>query len=64
MPGLSPLSRLSGRLSFRAAERTAAAIGRVEALSDEAVGRIFTRFDAVKVMRAAEALDRDRKSVV
>ncbi|KKO04552.1 hypothetical protein LCGC14_0083790 [marine sediment metagenome] len=59
MPGLSPLSRLSGRLSFRAAERTAAAIGRVEALSDEAVGRIFTRFDAVKVMRAAEALDRD-----
>lgn len=59
MPGLSPLSRLSGRLSFRAAERTAAAISRVEALSDETAGRIFTRFDAARVMRAAKTLDRD-----
>ncbi|MCP3054533.1 amidase family protein [Aurantimonas marianensis] len=59
MTDISPLKRLSGRLVFRATERTGAAIDRVEALRDETAGRIFTRFDAVRVMRAAEALDCD-----
>ena len=55
----SPLRRASGRLTFRAADRASQAIGRVLDLDEDVAGKIFTRFDAGRVVAEAEALDRD-----
>ncbi|MEF2549799.1 amidase [Aurantimonas sp. A2-1-M11] len=55
----SPLRRASGRLTFRAADRAAQAIGRVLDLDEDVAGRIFTRFDAGRIVAEAESLDRD-----
>ena len=55
----SPLRRASGRLTFRAADRASQAIGRVLDLDEDVAGRIFTRFDAGRIVAEAEALDRD-----
>ena len=56
---LTPLKRASGRLTFRAADRAAQAIGRVLDLDEPVAGSIFARFDAARIMAEAEALDRD-----
>lgn len=59
MDDISPLKRASGRLTFRAVDRAAQAIARVFDLDAAAAGKIFTRFDARKIIAEAERLDAD-----
>ena len=53
MNQFSPLRRASGRLTFRAADRASQAIGRVLDLDEDVAGKIFTRFDAGRVVAEA-----------
>ncbi|HSK39820.1 MAG TPA: amidase family protein [Arenibaculum sp.] len=57
MNDVSPLRRASGRLRFRAVDRAAQAVARVLEMDGEEAGRIFTRFDAARIMAAAAAVD-------
>ena len=61
MHRLTPLKRASGRLTFRAADRAAQAIGRVLDLDEAVAGSIFARLDASRIMAEAEALDNDAR---
>ncbi|TPW32796.1 amidase [Pararhizobium mangrovi] len=56
----SPLRRgEGGRIRFRAVDHASAMIARVEALDAERAAAIFTRFDAARIVAAAETVDRD-----
>lgn len=57
MEHVSPLKRASGRLRFRAVDRAGRAVARVLEMDGEEAGRIFTRFDAARIMAAAAAVD-------
>jgi aspartyl-tRNA(Asn)/glutamyl-tRNA(Gln) amidotransferase subunit A len=59
MTDISPLRAASGRISFRAEDRTRHAVDRVMALPPQVLATIFTRFDATRVMDEAAALDAD-----
>src|SRR5690606_18606102 len=53
------ICRSSGRIRFRAADRARKAIDRALDIDPAALSRVFTRFDAARIIAAAEAVDRD-----
>ena len=55
----SPLRTASGRISFRAEDRTRHAVDRVMALPPQVLASVFTRFDAARIMDEAKTLDAD-----
>ncbi|MDY6964249.1 MAG: amidase family protein, partial [Pseudomonadota bacterium] len=59
MTDISPLRAASGRISFRAEDRTRHAVDRVMTLPPQVLASIFTRFDAARTMDDAKALDAD-----
>lgn len=55
----SPLTSPCGRITFRAEDRARHVIDRAMEMPTSVMSRIYTQFDAVRVMQAAQALDAD-----